>query len=78
MDSCDRLLPAYLRFMRGIVDSEDLPLNDTDAQLTEFWSGHGGAQSFPAVYVSAVETLLRAEDEVEQGDFAAARTRLDA
>ena len=26
-DDCDGLLPAYLRFLRGIVDSEDLPLN---------------------------------------------------
>ena len=27
MDDCDALLPEYLRFMRGIVDSDDLPLN---------------------------------------------------
>ena len=27
MDSCDELLPKYLRFVRGIVDSSDLPLN---------------------------------------------------
>ena len=26
-DNCDELLPSYFRFMRGIVDSEDLPLN---------------------------------------------------
>ena len=26
-DDCDDLLPSYLRFMRGIVDSEDMPLN---------------------------------------------------
>ncbi|MBN2290769.1 MAG: molecular chaperone HtpG [Candidatus Glassbacteria bacterium] len=26
-DDCDKLLPAYLRFVRGVVDCADLPLN---------------------------------------------------
>ncbi len=26
-DNCDELLPSYMRFVRGVVDSEDIPLN---------------------------------------------------
>jgi molecular chaperone HtpG len=45
MDRCQALLPAYLRFVRGVVDSSDLPLNVSrellqhDRQLTQIRRG---------------------------------------
>ena len=44
-DDCEGLLPPYLRFLRGVVDSEDLPLNISremfqhDPRLTKIKSG---------------------------------------
>ncbi|MDH3473538.1 MAG: molecular chaperone HtpG, partial [Rhodospirillales bacterium] len=44
-DDCAELLPAYLRFLRGVIDTEDLPLNisrellQRDARLAKIRSG---------------------------------------
>jgi molecular chaperone HtpG len=60
MDDAEQLLPAYLRFVRGIVDSNDLPLNVSREILQQ----SRDVQTIRAASVKRVLGLL--EDLAEQ------------
>ncbi|MFN7977445.1 MAG: molecular chaperone HtpG [Vicinamibacterales bacterium] len=64
MDDAEQLLPAYLRFVRGVVDSNDLPLNVSREILQE----SKDVQAIRAAAVKRVLTLLEdlAEKEPEK------------
>jgi molecular chaperone HtpG len=62
MDDCEALLPRWLRFVRGVVDSPDLPLNVSREILQ---------QSAPLEKIKSnlVLKILNTLDEVKRNDF---------
>jgi len=56
MDDCEELLPKWLRFVRGVIDSEDLPLNVSREIL----------QDSAAVRLIRKQVVKRALDMIEE------------
>ncbi|MFT6629975.1 MAG: hypothetical protein ACJA1R_003258 [Flavobacteriales bacterium] len=54
------------------------PPRDTDAAIETFLAGPGSADPFIDVLMQRVEAVLRAEDEVNAGEYVTALARLDA
>jgi molecular chaperone HtpG len=61
MDDAEHLVPAYLRFVRGVVDSNDLPLNVSREILQE-------SRDVEAIRAGVVKRVLGMLDELAQND----------
>lgn len=63
MNDCKELLPNYLRFVRGIVDSEDLPLNVSRELLQKNAVIQKIHQATTKKVLNLLETLAKEEPE---------------
>jgi HSP90 family molecular chaperone len=61
MDDAEQLLPRYLRFVRGIIDSTDLPLNVSREMLQD-------NQVVESLRAGAVKRVLALLEELRSGD----------
>jgi molecular chaperone HtpG len=61
IEDCDKLVPPYLRFLRGVVDSEDLPLNVSREILQE-------DKNLAQIQQQLTKSVLRTLKELSEGD----------
>jgi molecular chaperone HtpG len=63
MEDCDKLLPPYLRFLRGVVDSEDLSLNVSREMLQENRTLSQIEQQLTKQVLKALKDLAETDEE---------------
>ena len=61
MDDAEQLLPAYLRFVRGVIDSNDLPLNVSREILQE-------SKTVEAIRAGCVKRVLALLEELSENE----------
>jgi molecular chaperone HtpG len=70
MDDAEQLMPLYLRFVRGIVDSNDLPLNVSREILQESKDIETIRNGCARKVLSMLEGLADSEDAAEKEKYA--------
>ena len=69
MDEADNLIPNYLRFVQGVVDSADLPLNVSRELLQESRDVKTIREGNTRRILTMLDSLAKSEDEKDQEKF---------
>src|SRR5690606_12689056 len=70
MDDADNLIPNYLRFVQGVVDSADLPLNVSRELLQESRDVKTIREGNARRILTVLDGLAKSEDIADQEKFA--------
>ncbi|MEO6743766.1 MAG: molecular chaperone HtpG [Caldimonas sp.] len=71
MDDAEALMPVYLRFVKGVIDSADLPLNVSRELLQESRDVKAIREGSTKRVLSMLETLADNDDAAEKAKYAA-------
>lgn len=70
LDEADNLIPSYLRFVKGIIDSADLPLNVSRELLQESRDVRTIREGNARRILAVLDGLAKSEDAADQEKFA--------
>ncbi|MDR2688698.1 MAG: molecular chaperone HtpG [Azoarcus sp.] len=70
MDDAEKLMPLYLRFVRGVVDSADLPLNISREILQESRDIDAIRQGCAKKVLSLLESLANSDETADREKYA--------
>ncbi|MDP9044188.1 MAG: molecular chaperone HtpG [Pseudomonadota bacterium] len=71
MDDAEALMPVYLRFVKGVIDSADLPLNVSRELLQESRDVKAIREGSTKRVLGMLEALADSEDQAEKDKYAA-------
>ena len=71
MDDAEALMPVYLRFVKGVIDSADLPLNVSRELLQESRDVKAIREGSTKRVLGMLESLAESEDAAERAKYAA-------
>ncbi len=70
MDEAENLMPSYLRFVKGIIDSADLPLNVSRELLQESRDVRTIREGNARRVLGLLDNLAKSEDQADQEKYA--------